>query len=119
MARILLVDDHPEMREVLTRMLKWHRHDVISCESGEDAMQFLAREIPDATIVDDRMPGVSGLEIVRLVRQDPRLTGMVIIVCSADSACAIPAREAGADGFWLKGSDNIFDLIDRLTGKLS
>lgn len=119
MARILLVDDHPEMREVLTRMLQWHRHDVISCESGEDAMRFLATEIPDATIVDDRMPGISGLELVRKVRQDARLTGMVVIVCSADRDCGEPAREAGADGFWLKGSDNIFDLIDRLTGKLS
>ncbi len=73
-------------------MLQWHQHDVISCESGEDAMRFLAREIPDATIVDDRMPGVSGLELVRQVRQDPRLANMVIIVCSADGECAQLAR---------------------------
>ena len=119
MARILLVDDHPEMRDVMTHMLKRHGHEVIPCESGEAAIGFLAEEIPDATIVDDRMPGLSGLELVRQIRQDKRLTGMVIIVCSADSECATAAHEAGADDFWLKGSDNVFGLIERLTGKLS
>jgi len=118
MARILLVDDHPEMRQVLTHMLKRHGHEVIPRESGEAAIEFLAKEIPDATIVDDRMPGLSGLELVRQVRQDERLAGMVVIVCSADSESAAPAREAGADGFWLKGSDDVFGLIERLTGKL-
>jgi len=118
MACILLVDDHPEMRLVLTHMLKRHGHEVITQESGDAAIAFLTREIPDATIVDDRMPGMSGLELVRQVRKDARLTGMVIIVCSADGESAEPAIAAGADGFWLKGSDDIFALIERLTNKL-
>jgi CheY-like chemotaxis protein len=118
MANVLLVDDHPDLRDVVTELLELHGHRVQVCVDGEAALAFLDREPPDAVIADDRLPGISGLELLRTIRSHPKLAKIPVIICSADDAPRVAAQQNGATDFWLKGSDVLFDGLERLGQRL-
>jgi CheY-like chemotaxis protein len=86
MANVLLVDDHPDLRDVVTELLELHGHRVQVCVDGEAAVALLDREPPDAVIADDRLPGISGVELLRTIRSHPRLATIPVIIFSADEA---------------------------------
>ena len=81
MARILAVDDERDILLLLQEALSTFGHEVIGAVSGAEAMDFLGREQPDLMILDLRMPGTSGLELLEWVRS--RGNTVPIIVCSA------------------------------------
>jgi two-component system response regulator MprA len=118
MATILVVDDHPDLREVLVRMLEMHGHTVAGCESGESALQLLAGSTPDVMVVDERMSGLSGLEVVQRLRKLPHHKDLFLIVWSADMTFQPKALAGGADDFWVKGSEDMLESIDRLEDTL-
>jgi len=120
MAQILLVDDHPDLREVVGELLRLHGHEVRDAETGEAALDELGhgRVLPDVAIVDDRLPGMTGVELLRRIREDPRLASVAVIVCSADDSNREAAQLAGAVDFWLKGSDHLFDSVAKLDATL-
>ncbi len=117
MATILLVDDHPDMREVVGQMLALHGHTVAQAESGETAWEKLQQSTPDAIVVDQRLPGISGIELLQRIRQTPAMAKVAAVLCSGDDSERDAAELAGAD-FWLKGSDGMFDQVARLGEKL-
>jgi CheY-like chemotaxis protein len=114
MANVMLVDDHVDLREVLAELLGRHGHHVRVCVSGEMALRGLDQEPPDAVIADQRLPGISGVELLRMIRRHPRLARIPVIICSADDTPRGEAHLAGATDFWLKGSDRLFDDVERL-----
>jgi CheY-like chemotaxis protein len=114
MAKVLLVDDHPDLRDVVTELLEMHGHRVQVCIDGEEALEHLARELPDAVIADDRLPGISGLELLRTIRRHPKLARIPVFICSADETPRDAAQQSGATDFWLKGSDVLFDGLEQL-----
>jgi CheY-like chemotaxis protein len=118
MAVVLLVDDHADLRDVVGQMLSLHGHEVHFSESGEHAIASLSHCRPDVVIVDHRLPGISGIELLRRLRDDPVLQSLPVIMYSADDSLAESARRAGADDFWVKGSDGMFDGVARLAGRL-
>jgi CheY-like chemotaxis protein len=65
-------------------------------------------------VVDDRMSGMTGLEVVRQIRRDARFNGLFVIVWSADGECRPGALAEGADDFWIKGSPEIIAAIERI-----
>ena len=88
LAKVLVVDDEPNIVELLTVSLKFQNFDVYSASSGNEALR-VAREInPDAYILDVMMPGMDGLEATRLIRRLDR-----------PDRCAVPivALTANAD----------------------
>jgi CheY-like chemotaxis protein len=117
MASILLVDDHPDVREVVGQMLELHGHTVSLAESGESAWQQMQQSTPDALVVDQRLPGISGMELLRRIRQTPALANVACVLCSGDDRERDAARSAGAD-FWLKGSAHMFEDVAKLGEKL-
>jgi len=70
-ARILIVDDDPTVSLTLSRMLEWAGHEAWRAESGREGLERVAREAPDAIILDMRMPGMGGLEFLRTLRTSP------------------------------------------------
>ena len=96
------------------QLLESHGHTVQCCLSSEAALATLAAEVPDVVIIDQRLPGMNGLELVKAIRTDSRATSLRLIVYSADDSVSERARAAGADAFWLKGSDQLFDSVDTL-----
>lgn len=118
MASILLIDDHPDLREVIRELLQLHGHIVQCCANGEDALLRLTEEIPDVVIVDENLPGMSGMQVLERIRRDPTLDVVKVILCSAEDSKREVAQQAGAMEFWLKSSDELFDAVERLDATL-
>src|SRR5438105_12106054 len=69
MAHILVIDDDPVLRRVITLALEAAGHSVLRCENGRKAVEFLAHEHADLLITDIIMPEMDGVETVRAARQ--------------------------------------------------
>jgi len=68
MVRILVVDDEPKIRAMITAILEPEGFEVISAESGEEALQRIAQSPPHLLISDMKLTGMSGLELLRQAR---------------------------------------------------
>ena len=104
---ILLVDDHPIVRQGYRRLLECLGGFRVVGEAGEAAAAYdiFRRTEPDVVVMDISMPGASGLEAMRHIRQwDPRARILVSSMhCTA--ALALKAFEAGASGYVAKSAD--------------
>lgn len=119
MARVLLVDDHPDLADVVRQLLEVHGHKVDCCPSGEEALQYISSNGgTDAVVADQRLPGISGLELLERIRSDARFGALPVVICSADDSIAEQVAAAGGTDFWTKGSDRLFDKISEFGVKL-
>ena len=112
MALILIADDHASVRRLL-RLTLSARHTVIEAEDGGEALDLLRAYRPDIAILDVVMPVLNGLQLCRILRRDPSLNDLRIIVLSAN-ASEHEAQQAGADFFLAKPflPSRLLDLID-------
>jgi CheY-like chemotaxis protein len=103
-ARILVTDDDPILREFARVHLTTPTASVEVAESGEDGLAVLAKSDFDIALVDLEMPGMGGLEMIRRMRDDPRLYDLpVVVVTGRDDISSIDlAYEAGATSFVTK-----------------
>jgi DNA-binding NarL/FixJ family response regulator len=103
--RILIVDDHPIMRVGLAALLASSKEMEMVAEagSGEEAVTLFARHLPDITLMDLRLPGISGVETIRRIRsQFPKARFIVLTTYEGDEDI-FQAIEAGAAGYLVKG----------------
>ncbi|MHC4820925.1 MAG: response regulator, partial [Planctomycetota bacterium] len=70
--RILVVDDEPDLVELVRHHLARERYDVVTASDGETALQEARRRVPDLVILDLMLPGIDGLEVCRRLRADAR-----------------------------------------------
>ena len=104
-ARILIVDDDHGQRSVLESFLRGHGYETQSAASGEAALQLLA-DRPFAMMISDvRMPGLSGLETLRRVRQRDTTLPVLLITAFADIRSAVTAMRDGAVNYLAKPID--------------
>lgn len=105
--RIVLIDDSANDLAVTKRFLERRGYDVATALSGEEGLQLIAQTLPDAVVVDYRMPVVDGFEVARRMKADTQLqTIPVLMLTGADSAQdVVEGLGAGADDFVTKGSD--------------
>lgn len=101
--RVLLVDDHPVVREGLRRMLEVDQQVEVVGEAGtgEDALAQAQARTPDIVLLDMRMPGMGGLEALRQLRQCCPAAKVVVLTMHGDQYLA-RAIEEGASGYLLK-----------------
>jgi class 3 adenylate cyclase/CheY-like chemotaxis protein len=101
---ILAVDDLPENRELVSRLLQKTGHTVISAESGEEALELLDTMGVDVVLLDLVMPGIGGAEVLKRLKDDERLraTPVVMISGQQDMDQIVMCIEAGADDYLLK-----------------
>ncbi len=119
---VLVVDDMPETRRLMRRVLERDRLRVIEAGTGEDALRAIATSRPALVVLDLRLPGISGLDVARAVRahHDPGIADTVLLACSASVQPDVQAEAigAGCDAFEGKPFDvarfapRIRDLID-------
>lgn len=85
MARVLVVDDEPDVRLVVRVVLTSAGHEVIEAESGEAALEHLEAEPrPDAVLLDVRMPGIDGWEVLRRLRSGDAHRAVPVVVFTAN-----------------------------------
>ena len=117
--RIVIIDDNANDLAVTQRLLERRGYDVVSAQSGEEGLRLAHEVIPDAIVVDYRMPVMDGFEATRRVKSDPELkTIPVLMLTGADAAHhVVEGLGAGADDFVIKGSD-IEVIVARLRALL-
>jgi serine phosphatase RsbU (regulator of sigma subunit) len=105
--RIVLIDDNATDVAVTRRFLERRGYDVVPATSGEEGLALAAQVLPDAIVVDYRMPVMDGFEVTRRLKADPQLcTIPVLLLTGADSPqYVVEGLGAGADDFVTKGSD--------------
>lgn len=102
--KILIVDDDPELVQLIGYTLYAEGYQTVVAHSGEEALQLVERERPDLIILDVMMPGMSGIEVCDVLREDPETTNLPIIILSARTQVPyrIEGLQAGADEYLTK-----------------
>ena len=118
-AKILVVDDEPAICQLEANTLTELGHQVIEAGNGTDALQLAREEQPDLVLLDILMPGLSGIEVCRQLRQDPHTRDVrIIVVSGVDAKQALEeCIVAGADDFLAKPIDAL-ELMVRVRSML-
>lgn len=109
--RLLAVDDSPTYLEELGDQLRQEGHDVVLARSGEEALELLAAQRFDCILLDLLMPGLSGHETCRRIKQTPEWRDIPLVMLTAkdDREAMIEGINAGADDYIAKSAD--FDVL--------
>jgi signal transduction histidine kinase len=104
LARVLLIDDEPSLRELQALMLAEAGHDVVEAGSGAEGIEAARRERPDLVVCDVNMPGVDGYAVLEALRADPQLssTPFLFLTGLGDWHQVRAGMTSGADDYLTK-----------------
>jgi two-component system, OmpR family, KDP operon response regulator KdpE len=100
-AKILVVDDEPQMRRALRASLNAHGYEVVEAQSGEEAVRKLDAEVCDFVLLDMNLPGRDGLATCRMIRAGSEVPIMIVSVRSSERD-KVAVLKAGADDYVTK-----------------
>jgi two-component system, OmpR family, alkaline phosphatase synthesis response regulator PhoP len=102
--KILVVEDEPDIRKLVQYNLTQERFSVLEAEDGEQALKLLQHEKPNLVILDLMLPGLSGMELCKLLRQRSETAKLPILMLTAKAGEAdrIVGLEMGADDYLAK-----------------
>ena len=83
MARILSIDDDPDLQEIMAMALRARSHEVHHAFNGEEGCEKARAVSPDLIILDMMLPTLNGLEVLKILKDDPELQRIPVIVLSA------------------------------------
>jgi two-component system response regulator RegA len=113
---LLLVDDDEVLRERLGRALRERGFEVTTAESGEAAIALARRDTPEFAVVDLRMPGISGIDVLDALRAIDPATRVLMLTGYGSIATAVEATRRGAVGYLSKPAD-ADEVVAALTGR--
>lgn len=115
MSKILIVDDEDNVLLAFERILSAAGHTVLVSSSGEQALEAAQSERPDAVVLDVRMPGMNGLDVLTALKRDHRRLPVIVMTGQGTMETAIEATKRGAFDYQLKPFDpaTMLQLIDR------
>jgi DNA-binding response OmpR family regulator len=111
--RILVAEDDPAMREVLARGLRESGYAVDAVPDGREALSFLRMYSYEVAVLDWRMPGLSGLDVLRQIRRQRAPTPVLMLTARDTPADRVAGLDAGADDYLVKPFD-FGELIARI-----
>lgn len=112
MAKILVVDDEPDMVEMIKAALESAHHQVVTAYNGQEGIDKAKKEKPDAIILDIMMPVKDGFVACKEMKEDPLLRHIPILVLTAVSEHFAHTRYAKSMGLELDAEDYIDKPID-------
>lgn len=105
MAKILLVEDEPELAERLTDWFSMENHVLEIVDNGEDALQLLKNFTYDVIVLDWGLPGITGIEVCRTYRQEGGKAPVLFLTGKGDVASKETGLDIGADDYLVKPFD--------------
>jgi two-component system phosphate regulon response regulator PhoB len=104
MARILVVEDEVDIRQILAYNLGQAGHEVFTADRGSVALDLARKELPDLVLLDLMLPDISGLEVCRQLKSDPALREVPVMMLTARSEeiDRVVGFELGADDYVVK-----------------
>jgi len=114
--KIMVVDDSPTERHILTDLLTRHGYDVVAADCGEKAIVMSREELPDLIIMDVVMPGMNGFQATRTISRQETTRHIPIIMCTSKDleTDKIWAMRQGAQFYLVKPADQ-----DELLAKIA
>ncbi|NPV84987.1 MAG: response regulator [Anaerolineae bacterium] len=118
MAKILVTDDEPDIRELVAFTLRFAGHEVITATNGEEAYTTALQEMPDLILMDVRMPRMTGYEACEKMKADARIAHIPVVFLSAkgQEAEIQTGLNLGATEYLLKpfAPDDLVKRIDQI-----
>jgi DNA-binding response OmpR family regulator len=111
--RVLVAEDDNGLRDVLARGLRENDYVVDAVPDGEEAIRFLRSYEYELAVLDWRMPGISGLEVVRWIRRQQRRTPVLLLTARDAYADRVTGLDEGADDYLVKPFD-FAELLARM-----
>jgi DNA-binding response OmpR family regulator len=115
---VIIVEDEPDTAEMFAEMISLSGYDVGKAAGSSAAIYMIAKEQPDAVVLDWMLPDVSGLEVLRYIRREPTMAHIPVIIVSARG---LPsdiknALEAGASFYLTKpvAFSELLEAIERV-----
>jgi two-component system phosphate regulon response regulator PhoB len=102
--RILIIEDEPDIIDVLRYNLEKNHYQVSSASTGEEGLKAARETLPDLVLLDLMLPGIDGLEVCRKLREDPRTRDMLVVMLTAKGteADVVVGLTLGADDYIVK-----------------
>ena len=118
---VLVVEDDEDILTLVTKRLRLDGYEVVEARDGEEALELAREWQPSIAILDLGLPGIDGLEVLRRIRADDELNGMLVVLLTARAQEADVRRgfEAGADAYVRKPfsptklSESVSELVKR------
>ena len=112
MKKILLVEDDPEISELLTLHFSSNLYNLTAVATGKDALEKISEVDYDLIILDIQLPGKNGLEVCKKLREDNSQTPVMMLTCRGEESDKVLALELGADDYLTKPF-GILELLAR------
>jgi DNA-binding NarL/FixJ family response regulator len=102
--RILTIDDHPLLREGVSAVVEAEKDMWVVAEAsgGQEGIEQYRKHRPDVTLVDLRLPDISGVEVMRRIREEFPAARFIVLTTYSGDVQALDALKAGASGYLLK-----------------
>ena len=101
-ARVLVVDDDPQLREALTRALELDDYQVATASNGAQALEAISARRPDVVVLDVMMPYVGGLDVCRTLRERKDRLPILVLTARDEVGDRVAGLDAGADDYLTK-----------------
>jgi len=105
MARILVVDDEPDIVRVVVKIMEARGHTVATARDGMEALDLIGANPPDVVILDLNLPRIDGYEVCKRIKTDPKTAGVPVVMMTASYVSieeAAKGESAGADEYVVK-----------------
>ncbi len=105
--KVICIEDNATNMLLVSRIVEVEGHDLLPAEDGHSAIKLLNGCDPDIVLLDINIPGISGLDLARMIRQSPRLASVPVIATTANVLVGDRERciEAGCDDYLPKPLD--------------
>ena len=119
MARILVIEDEPDIRQVLDYNLRLAGHDVVAAAKGQDGLRLAREQHPDLVLLDLMLPDIPGTDVCRAIKDDVAMRGTPVIMVTAkgEEIDRVVGFELGADDYVTKPF-SVRELVLRIRATL-
>ncbi len=102
LGKILVVDDEENIRNILQRILEEAGYDVVTAANGQEALDKVSQLMPEAVVLDIKMPGMSGMEVLRQITANWTDVCVIMATAVGDAQTAIEVMKLGAYDYIIK-----------------